>query len=62
MAHLAEVEWPGDIRQLENVVYRAVVMSEGDQLGLSDLPQAAHRHTAASAEHASYLILGSSAP
>src|SRR5205807_9498125 len=28
-------------RQLENAVYRAVVMSEGDQLGLTDFPLAA---------------------
>jgi DNA-binding NtrC family response regulator len=38
MAHLAQLDWPGNIRQLENAVYRAVVMSEGDQLGLSDFP------------------------
>jgi DNA-binding NtrC family response regulator len=38
MAHLAQLEWPGNIRQLENAVYRAVVMSDGDQLGLSDFP------------------------
>src|SRR5689334_10607017 len=38
MAHLAQLDWPGNIRQLENTVYRAVVMSEGDQLGLSDFP------------------------
>ncbi|MFX8653233.1 hypothetical protein ABTM19_21120, partial [Acinetobacter baumannii] len=31
-------DWPGNIRQLENAVYRAVVMSEGDQLGLHDFP------------------------
>ena len=41
MAHLSNLEWPGNIRQLENAIYRAVVMSEGDQLGLSDFPQAA---------------------
>jgi DNA-binding NtrC family response regulator len=41
MAHLSNLEWPGNIRQLENTIYRAVVMSEGDQLGLSDFPQAA---------------------
>ena len=40
MAHLSQLEWPGNIRQLENTIYRAVVMSEGDQLGLSDFPQA----------------------
>jgi DNA-binding NtrC family response regulator len=39
MAHLSQVEWPGNIRQLENAVYRAVVMSDGDQLGLADFPQ-----------------------
>lgn len=38
MAHLAQLEWPGNIRQLENAVYRAVVMSDGDQLGLADFP------------------------
>jgi DNA-binding NtrC family response regulator len=36
MAHLSQLDWPGNIRQLENAVYRAVVMSEGDQLVLSD--------------------------
>ena len=40
MAHLSQLEWPGNIRQLENAVYRAVVMSESDQLGLADFPQA----------------------
>jgi DNA-binding NtrC family response regulator len=40
MAHLAQLEWPGNIRQLENAVYRAVVMSDSDQLGLTDFPQA----------------------
>src|SRR5713226_8752044 len=38
MAHLAQLEWPGNIRQLENAIYRAVVMSDGDQLGLADFP------------------------
>jgi DNA-binding NtrC family response regulator len=55
MAQLSQLEWPGNIRQLENAVYRAVVMSDHDHLGLADFPQAAaqspaapdeqHRHT-----------------
>jgi len=40
MAYLSQLEWPGNIRQLENAVYRAVVMSDSDQLGLTDFPQA----------------------
>lgn len=41
MTHLSQLEWPGNIRQLENAVYRAVVMSDGDELGLADFPMAA---------------------
>jgi DNA-binding NtrC family response regulator len=41
MAHLSQLDWPGNIRQLENAVYRAVVMSEGNQLVLSDFPPTA---------------------
>jgi DNA-binding NtrC family response regulator len=45
MAHLSSLDWPGNIRQLENAVYRAVVMSESDQLELDDFPLvAAHSH------------------
>ncbi len=40
MAQLAQLEWPGNIRQLENAVYRAAVMSDGDRLGLADFPLA----------------------
>jgi DNA-binding NtrC family response regulator len=50
MAHLAQLEWPGNIRQLENAVYRAVVMSDGDQLGLVDFPHGP-AHSAAPEAH-----------
>jgi DNA-binding NtrC family response regulator len=36
--------WPGNVRQLENAVFRAVVLAEGDEIGLSEFPQLAlHR-------------------
>src|SRR3954469_2031127 len=38
VAYLAGFDWPGNIRQLENAVYRAVVMSESDLLGAADFP------------------------
>jgi DNA-binding NtrC family response regulator len=38
MAYLSQLDWPGNIRQLENAIYRAVVMSDGDQLGMADFP------------------------
>jgi DNA-binding NtrC family response regulator len=41
MALLSQLDWPGNIRQLENAVYRAVVMSETEELGVADFPQAA---------------------
>ncbi len=41
MTMLGQLPWPGNVRQLENAVYRAVVMSEGGQLQDSDFPQAA---------------------
>ncbi len=30
--------WPGNIRQLENTVERAIIMAESDMIGISDLP------------------------
>lgn len=34
---LKEFHWPGNIRQLENIIFRAVVMAEGEQLEGADL-------------------------
>jgi DNA-binding NtrC family response regulator len=33
--------WPGNVRQLENTVFRAIVLCEGDMLKIEDFPQIA---------------------
>jgi DNA-binding NtrC family response regulator len=60
MAHLSQLEWPGNIRQLENAVYRAVVMSDHDQLGPADFPQAAAQSPAMAdaPQHVEPLVVG----
>lgn len=34
-------DWPGNVRQLENAIFRAVVLCDGDELKLADFPQIA---------------------
>lgn len=41
MAALCGHDWPGNIRELENAVFRAVVLAEGGVLSLADFPQIA---------------------
>ncbi len=38
---LTAFRWPGNIRQLENAVFRAVVLAEADAVGLDEFPQIA---------------------
>jgi DNA-binding NtrC family response regulator len=41
LALLCRYRWPGNVRQLENTVFRAVVLAEGDEVTVSDFPQIA---------------------
>src|SRR5712691_4837188 len=41
MTLLARHRWPGNVRQLENAVFRAVVLAEGDEVGIGEFPQIA---------------------
>jgi len=38
MDYLTGYEWPGNVRQLENVVERCVVLAPGETIGVEDLP------------------------
>src|SRR6516162_31930 len=41
MSLLCTYHWPGNVRQLENAVFRAVVLAEGDIIGSGEFPQIA---------------------
>ena len=41
LAMLASYTWPGNVRQLENTVFRAVVLADGDELTVAEFPQVA---------------------
>ena len=41
MALLQAYAWPGNVRQLENTIYRAVILAESDRLTIHDFPQIA---------------------
>jgi DNA-binding NtrC family response regulator len=38
---LVSYDWPGNVRQLQNVLFRAAVLCEGDALTVADFPQIA---------------------
>ena len=46
MSLLESYDWPGNIRQLENTVFRAVVLCDGDQLTIEEFPQIASQVSA----------------
>ncbi len=43
MEVLLAYSWPGNIRELENVIERALVLTEGEKISLDDLPESVRR-------------------
>jgi DNA-binding NtrC family response regulator len=41
MRLLTAYSWPGNVRQLENAVFRAVVLADGDEISADEFPQVA---------------------
>jgi DNA-binding NtrC family response regulator len=52
LARLSAYPWPGNVRQLENTIFRAVVLADGDEIGVHEFPHL----TAAGSEAAEVLI------
>src|SRR5882672_5215897 len=46
---LCAYRWPGNVRQLENAVFRAVVLADGSEIGVAEFPQIAQATQSASA-------------
>jgi DNA-binding NtrC family response regulator len=44
-ALLTSYPWPGNVRQLENAMFRAVVLADGDELTVAEFPQIAAQVT-----------------
>ena len=41
LALLGAFRWPGNVRQLENAIFRAVVLADGEEVGVNEFPQVA---------------------
>ncbi|RMD59347.1 sigma-54-dependent Fis family transcriptional regulator, partial [Candidatus Parcubacteria bacterium] len=42
---LCDYDWPGNIRELESAIYRALVMTNGSEIGPANLPLGAEENT-----------------
>jgi DNA-binding NtrC family response regulator len=41
LALIKRYDWPGNVRQLENAMFRAIVLADGDELTIAEFPQIA---------------------
>ena len=44
LSAIMQFSWPGNVRQLESVIERAVILCEGDEIKKDDLPLEVHFH------------------
>ena len=62
LALLGAYRWPGNVRQLENAVFRAVVLAESDAIGVAEFPQIAAQMAAGAADGSPPLAAGTPSP
>ena len=48
---LLNYEWPGNVREIENVIDRALILAEGDHISVDDLPANMHHSSSNDAQH-----------
>jgi two-component system, NtrC family, response regulator AtoC len=56
MARLMEYHWPGNIRELENMIERLAVLSQSGTIEVSDLPERIQRRSVTAEQIAPHLI------
>lgn len=59
---LSANDWPGNVRQLENAIFRAVVLCEGSELQPEDFPQISGLQPTLSAQSPKFVAANDSAP
>lgn len=53
---LDQYDWPGNIRELENIIQRSVVLSKSDTIEISHLPSELHQYKVGSLENSSITL------
>ena len=56
LAYLRAYDWPGNIRELENVIERSILMADGEVLDVEDLPSSLRSSTPASSLASSSIL------
>jgi PAS domain S-box-containing protein len=60
MQHLSSYTWPGNIRELENIIERQVILSKNNKLNFEFLSQEKKQHMTVSADHFKTTVLNTS--